>query len=77
MDRNDLFEMNAKAERSSSTEELNIMLQNLLAERFKLRFHRDTKELPMYVLTVDKNGPKLRAHEARSAGDPWIDQAIG
>jgi uncharacterized protein (TIGR03435 family) len=70
------FDMNAKAERPSNVEELHVMLQNLLAERFKLRFHRETKELPVYALTVDKNGPKLQAHEARSAGDPWIDQAI-
>jgi uncharacterized protein (TIGR03435 family) len=36
------------------------MLQNLLAERFKLTMHRETKELPMYALIVAKNGPKLK-----------------
>jgi uncharacterized protein (TIGR03435 family) len=71
----DLFDMNAKAERPSSVEELHVMLQNLLAERFQLKFHRATKELPMYAMTVDKAGPKLESHEAKSAGDPWIDQA--
>jgi uncharacterized protein (TIGR03435 family) len=29
--------------------------------------------MPMYALTVDKDGPKLTPHEARSAGDPWIE----
>src|ERR1700733_5577893 len=37
------------------------MLQALLAERFKLTVHRDSKELPVYVLSLAKNGPKLRA----------------
>ncbi len=35
------------------------MLQNLLAERFQLVAHRETKELPVYFLVVGKNGPKL------------------
>src|SRR5204863_10009859 len=69
----DLYDMNAKAERASSVEELHIMLQNLLADRFKLKFHRETKELPIYALTVETNSPKLHPHEATSAGDPWID----
>ena len=72
----DTFDMNAKAEKPSSVEDLHLMLQNLLAERFKLRFHRETKELPVYVLAVDKNGPKVTPHEAASAGDPWIDQSV-
>jgi len=72
----DLFDMNAKAEKPSSAEELHVMLQNLLADRFQLRFHRETKELPVYLLAVDKNGSKLTAHEAQSAGDPWIDQSV-
>jgi uncharacterized protein (TIGR03435 family) len=70
----DRFDMNAKAERPSSVEELHAMLQDLLAERFELRLHRESKELPMYALTVDQDGPKLKLHEAQSAGDPWIDQ---
>ena len=72
----DRFDMNAKAERPSSTEELHTMLKNLLADRFHLQFHRDTKELPVYALTIDKTGQKLTPHEAESAGDPWIDQSI-
>ncbi len=70
------YDMNAQAERPSSTEELHIMLQDLLAERFKLQFHYETKELPIYALTVDKPGAKLQPHEAQNAGDPWIDVAF-
>jgi uncharacterized protein (TIGR03435 family) len=72
----DTYDMNAKAERPSSVEDLHVMLQNLLAERFQLKFHRDTKEMPVYALSVDKGGHKLKPHEAQSAGDPWIDTAI-
>lgn len=36
-------------------------LQTLLQDRFKLAVHHDTKELPIYELTVAKGGPKLQA----------------
>jgi len=37
------------------------MLQALLADRFKLALHRETKELPVYMLVIAKNGPKLQS----------------
>jgi uncharacterized protein (TIGR03435 family) len=37
------------------------MLQSLLEDRFKLKVHRETKEGRVYLLTLAKNGPKLRA----------------
>jgi uncharacterized protein (TIGR03435 family) len=42
------------------------MVQKLLADRFKLAFHRDKKELSVFAIVVAKNGPKL----TKSAGDP-------
>jgi uncharacterized protein (TIGR03435 family) len=36
------------------------MLRNLLADRFKLTFHREQKEFSSYVLEVGKGGPKLK-----------------
>jgi uncharacterized protein (TIGR03435 family) len=36
------------------------MIRSLLADRFKLVVHIETKELPVYELIVDKNGPKLK-----------------
>jgi uncharacterized protein (TIGR03435 family) len=37
------------------------MLQGLLAERFALKFHKETRDLPAYDLTIAKGGPKLQA----------------
>jgi len=37
-----------------------LMLQTLLSERFKLTLQRETKEVPVYVVSVAKNGPKLK-----------------
>src|ERR1051326_8716134 len=40
-------------------DQLKVAIQALLADRFKLKFHRETKDLPIYSLVVGKNGPKL------------------
>jgi uncharacterized protein (TIGR03435 family) len=37
-----------------------IMLQTLLADRFKLAFHKEPKILPIYELVISKNGPKIK-----------------
>jgi len=42
----------------------NVMLQGLLAERFKLKIHREEKVVPGYALVVAPGGPKLRRVEA-------------
>jgi len=70
------FDMNAEAERPSSIEELHGMLRNLIKERFKLQMHSETKERPVYVLSVDKTGVKMKPHEIGSAGDPWVEQPV-
>jgi uncharacterized protein (TIGR03435 family) len=49
-----------------STQQWKGMVQKLLADRFKLAFHPDKREIPVYVLTVAKTGPKL----TKSKGDP-------
>ena len=44
------------------TKVLRPYLQSLLTDRFHLKFHRETKELPAYLLLPAKNGPKLTPH---------------
>jgi len=54
------FDIVAKVPKGASKDDVKLMLQNLLAERFKLTLHREKKELPMYALVVGKNGPKMK-----------------
>jgi uncharacterized protein (TIGR03435 family) len=49
-----------------SLKQAQILTRKLLAERFGLKVHRETKELAVYAVTVAKGGEKM----ARSAGDP-------
>jgi bla regulator protein BlaR1 len=51
-----------------------LMLQTLLADRFKLTASRDIKQLPVYALVVAMNGPKLK--EAKS-GDTYVNGIKG
>jgi uncharacterized protein (TIGR03435 family) len=55
-----------------------LMLQALLADRFKLTLHQETKELPVYNLVIAKGGPKLqesKPDEATNKGDKAKDGA--
>jgi uncharacterized protein (TIGR03435 family) len=59
----DRFDVNAKADRPHSLEELHVMFQNLLVDRFKLQFHMETKELQAFALVVDKSGSKMTEND--------------
>lgn len=61
------YVINAKADAASSQETMQgPMLQALLEDRFKLKIHRETREVPVYELTVAKGGPKLAPSKATS-----------
>jgi len=60
------FNITARVAAGATTDEYRLMLQNLLADRFKLVLHRERKELQMYELVVGKNGLKMK----ESAVDP-------
>jgi uncharacterized protein (TIGR03435 family) len=53
----------AKLPPGTDAEQLRLMLQGLLADRFRVRLHRESKEMTVYRLTVAKNGPKLNPAE--------------
>jgi uncharacterized protein (TIGR03435 family) len=55
------FDIFAKSASGASKAELREMLRTLLADRFKLTVHRDSKELQALILTVSKSGHKLQA----------------
>lgn len=54
------FEIQATMPPETTKEQFRAMLQNLLAERFQLKVHRETKDLPMYSMVVAKGGPKMK-----------------
>ena len=54
------YDVEAKAAQAVSRDELRRMLRPLLAARFHLTTHRETHELKIYELTVDKGGPKVQ-----------------
>ena len=64
----DCFTVLAKMPDGATSTQLRPMLQNLLAERFKLRFHKETRGRPSYLLTVDKGGSKLRQTDPDAPG---------
>jgi uncharacterized protein (TIGR03435 family) len=55
----DRYNMEAKAEGSPDRKQMMLMLQTLLEDRFQLKVHRETRELPVFVLTVAKGGLKM------------------
>lgn len=60
----DRFEILAKADQPVGDAALMVMLQGLLADRFKLALHRETRTLSALVLEVGRNGPKLEKAES-------------
>jgi uncharacterized protein (TIGR03435 family) len=63
------FDITAKVPKGATREQVYRMLQNLLIERFGLKFHQEQKEVQGYQLVVAKNGPKFR----ESAPEPPKD----
>lgn len=63
----DLYDINAKAEGNPRMEMMmGPMLQALLEDRFKVKVHHETREVPVYALTGVKGGFKLKQLEAGS-----------
>ncbi|MBV9182624.1 MAG: TIGR03435 family protein [Acidobacteria bacterium] len=70
----DKFDIDAQPDTpgTPNPQQLKGMVQKLLAERFELKFHEEKKELSAYVLTVAKNGPKLKKSEGDPSGLPSL-----
>ncbi|HXJ42335.1 MAG TPA: TIGR03435 family protein, partial [Bryobacteraceae bacterium] len=61
------FDISAKIPDGVSKDKVPEMLQTLLAERFGLKFHRESKEQAMFALVVAKGGSKMKEAEAEAA----------
>jgi bla regulator protein blaR1 len=57
------YDITAKPAGVANADQVRLMMQDLLAERFKLTLHREKKMLPVYELVVAKAGPKLQIIE--------------
>ncbi len=64
------FDIIAKVPPGTTKEQFNLMLQNLLAERFRLVVHKESKDGPVYALVVAKGGVKIKE-------SPKADPAAG
>jgi len=59
--RSDRFSITAKAEGTPTNAMMRgAMLQAILEDRFNLKVHRETREVPVYALSVARGGPKLQ-----------------
>jgi uncharacterized protein (TIGR03435 family) len=79
----DRFDVVAKAEGDPPLKQQRLMLRTLMAERFKLSAHTETRELPIFALVLARSdgriGPQLRRTEADCAGvdRPSLDLGVG
>ena len=69
------FDIDAKAENPDATEaQMRVMLQTLLADRFRLKLREEAREFQVYALVTGKNGPKikpLKEGEGGNCGAGW------
>jgi uncharacterized protein (TIGR03435 family) len=85
--RNHLFDIEAKAPGDPVRPQMMGMLQTLLADRFQLKVHRESREENIYALVVAKGGPKLtpstaadsyvRLYRNTAPELPGVDYTIG
>ena len=66
--REERYDVIAKFPAASSADQVRLMLQALLNERFGMRFHREMREVPAYALIVAKSGLKARPAAEGSLG---------
>ena len=73
------FDLEAKAGALTALPQLRLMTQSLLDERFQLKFHRESRQLPIYTLTMLKpgvKGPGLTDAPGEPCGPPKAEGTI-
>jgi uncharacterized protein (TIGR03435 family) len=63
------FNVVANVPPGTTEEQFRKMLQSLLAERFQMKVHHETRVVPVYELTLAKNGPKLKPAQGSGTDD--------
>jgi uncharacterized protein (TIGR03435 family) len=67
------YDVTAKLPPDTPRDQVPLMLQNLLAERFKLKLHREQKEMPVYAIVVGKGGVKMKEVEPAPGGNRQVN----
>jgi uncharacterized protein (TIGR03435 family) len=62
------YDVDAKTADAASREQMALMLQSLLADRFHLVKHSETREMGVYELVVGRSGPRIHAMKEGEAG---------
>lgn len=70
----DRFDIEVQPEQQGLPDQrqLKVLLQKLMADRFKLTFHKDKRELSVYTISVEKTGHKLTKSHADPNGLPGL-----
>jgi uncharacterized protein (TIGR03435 family) len=66
----DLYDITATLQPGTTRQQFQLMLQNLLVERFQIKLHHETRTLPGYELVVAPGGPKLKEPANPDAPEP-------
>jgi uncharacterized protein (TIGR03435 family) len=64
------YDIVANVPPGTTVEQFRVMLQDLLADRFHLKLHKETKEMSIYSLGIARNGPKLKKAMPDPPPDP-------
>ena len=70
------YDIDARAGAAVNRDQLFLMLQSLLEERFHLKTHREMKEMPVFTLVADKGGLKLPAPKEGACVDSAADAGV-
>jgi uncharacterized protein (TIGR03435 family) len=74
----DRYDVEARVDGTYSLDDLHIMFQHLLEDRFGLKFHIETKDGPIYALTVDPSGLKMTENKKPQDYEiPMIPKGMG
>jgi bla regulator protein BlaR1 len=76
----DRFDIEGRATGTPTKDQMRLMMQSLLAERFKLGLHTEKREIPVLALVLTKagrTGPQLQPHDAAAPCQPNANPAPG
>jgi uncharacterized protein (TIGR03435 family) len=72
----DRFDIQATAEADTGSEEMQLMVRSLLEDRFRLKAHVESRELPIYDLVVARDAPKIKLAEDQNPPTPGTTRQI-